>query len=370
MRQRNPESSEFAYHPRMIAATPANRLGLDYVAEAANFPAPAGGIIDVHTHLNGADAARLFQRVMDLYGVRLVYSMTQLEQVETVRDVLGDRVRFIAVPNYMGTDRRHHHGQGFIDRIEQFHALGARIVKFWAAPRGLDYGRESGDPDLFRLDAPMRIRAMEVAADLGMIFMTHVADPDTWFTAKYDDPEVYGTKEKQYEPLEELLDRFDHPWIAAHLAGWPENLEFLSGLLRRHENLYLDSSAVKWMVRELSRHSRDELVSFLQAFPGRVLFGSDIVTSDEHLKTGDDNEMTAKANTPQEAFDLYASRYWAMRTLLETDYRGASPIADPDLAMIDPDRYQEMDAPSLIGKSLPPDVLRSLYHDAADTLLE
>ncbi len=361
--------SETATGRPSTAATPANRLGLDYVAEAAKLPTPSGGIIDVHTHINGTDAARLFQRVADLYGIRLIYSMTQLEQTEAVRDVLGDRVRFIAVPDYMGDDRRYHHGQGFIERIEKFHALGARVVKFWAAPRGLDFGREAGDPDLLRLDSPLRIRAMEVAADLGMIFMTHVADPDTWFTAKYDAPDVYGTKAQQYEPLEELLERFDSPWIAAHMAGWPENLEFLSGLLRRHENLYLDSSAVKWMVRELSRHSRDELVSFLRAFPGRILFGSDILTSDEHLKAGTDHEMLAKASSPTEAFDLYASRYWAIRTLLETEYRGPSPIADPDLAMIDPDRYDEMDAPPLHGMSLPPHVLRSLYHDAAERLL-
>ncbi|MHC4590503.1 MAG: hypothetical protein ACYTAQ_14535 [Planctomycetota bacterium] len=40
------------------------------------------------------------------------------------------------------------------------------------------------------------------------------------------------------------------------------------------------------------------------------------------------------ASSPQEAFDLYASRYWALRTLFETDHVGPSPIADPDLALV------------------------------------
>ena len=114
----------------------------------------------------------------------------------------------------------------------------------------------------------------------------------------------------------------------------------------------------------------DRLVSFLRAFPGRILFGSDILTSDEHLTPGEDGEMEAKAGSPDEAFDLYASRYWALRTMLETDYHGPSPIADPDLAMIDPDHYDEMDAPPLDGKSLPQDVLDSLYHRAAADLLD
>jgi hypothetical protein len=39
------------------------------------------------------------------------------------------------------------------------------------------------------------------------------------------------------------------------------------------------------MVRELSKHSRDELIAFLRRFKGRVLFGSDIVTAEEHITT-------------------------------------------------------------------------------------
>ena len=362
--------SETATTRTNAAATPSNRLGLDYEAEAARFPAPADGIIDVHTHVNGAEAARLYKRVADLYGVRRTYSMTSLEQVETVRDVLGDRVRFIAVPNYTGKDRKYHHGVGYIQRIEKFHALGARIVKFWAAPRGLDYAREVGEPDLLRIDAPLRIRAMEVASELGMSFMVHVSDPDTWFAKKYADASVYGTKAQQYPPLEALLDRFEGPWIAAHMGGWPENLSFLTGLLQRHDNLYLDTSAAKWMLREISRQPRDELIGFLDCFRGRILFGSDILTSDEHLTAGDATEMEAKANSAAQAFDLYASRYWALRTMWETDYRGPSPIADPDLAMVDPDRYGEMDATDIAGKQVPPQLLRSLYHDAACALLD
>ena len=351
---------------------PANRLGLDYEAEAQHLPPPPdGGIIDVHTHLNGPRAARLYGRVAGLYGVARSYSMTQLEQLDPVREVLGERVRFIAVPNYRDKDRRHHHGPGFVERIPKFHAKGARIVKFWAAPRGLDFGRESGAPDLLRLDAPGRIDAMEAASALGMIFMTHVADPDTWFATKYADRDRYGTKAQQYEPLEELLERFGQPWIAAHMGGWPEDLAFLGGLLERHDNLYLDTSACKWMVRELSRHSRDDLLAFLRRFEGRILFGSDTVADDEHLTAGEtEYEVLQRASSVEEAFELYASRYWSLRTLLETGYRGPSPIADPDLALVDPDRFSERDAPELAGKNLPRDLLQSLYHDAARDLLE
>jgi hypothetical protein len=271
----------------------------------------------------------------------------------------------------MGADRRHHHGPGFIERIRKFHDAGVRIVKFWAAPRGVDYGREVGDPSLLRIDAPMRIEAMEVASDLGMVFMTHVGDPDTWFATKYADASVYGTKAGQYEPLEILLDRFTQPWIAAHMGGWPEDLEFLTGLMQRHGNLHLDTSAAKWMVRELGGHDRGAIVAFLQRFSGRVMFGTDIVTSDEHLHAGEKSlDVMKLANSPAEAFELYASRYWVMRTLFETDYRGPSPIADPDLALVEPDAHSGLDAPALVGKALPPEVLSNVYFEAAHTLLD
>jgi hypothetical protein len=348
----------------------ANRLGLDYAALASTMPAPPGGIIDVHAHINGPAAAEVYGRAARLYGVRRVYSMTQLEQVEAVRGVLGDMVRFIAVPSYTAADRRHHHGPGFIERIRAFHELGARVVKFWAAPRGREYGREAGDPGLLHLDAPMRIAAMETAASLGMVFMAHVADPDTWFASRYRDASIYGAKRDHYRPLETLADRFPVPWIVAHMGGWPEDLEFLAGLLDRHANLRLDTSAAKWMIRELGRHDRAVLAAFFTRFRGRIHFGSDIVAEDEHLTGGSKaTEMLSRANSTAEAFDLYAGRYWALRTMFETAHRGPSPIADPDLAMVDPARHGPMDAPMLSGKSLPPALLRSLYSEATDDLL-
>jgi hypothetical protein len=358
-----------ATHP---GADPANRLGLDYAAEASRMPAPPAPIIDVHTHVNGLEAVQVYREAASAYGIGLTYSMSRLEDVEALREAMDGKIRFIAVPNYWDQDdRRYNLGEGFIRRIEQYHALGSRIAKFWAAPRSIDYGVEMGEPEFMRLDAPHRIDAMAAARDLGMIYMVHVADPDTWFAKKYTDTALYGTKRQQYEPLERLLEEFDRPWIAAHMGGWPEDLHFLTGLMDRHSNLYLDTSATKWMVRELSRHSRHELLAFLTRFRGRVLFGSDIVTGDEHLRPAEDeHEVYRRASSPAQAFDLYASRYWALRTMLESDYEGESPIADPDLAMTDPERYDEMDAPHLAGRSLPADLLKSIYHDAARDLLE
>jgi hypothetical protein len=359
-------------HMDRTAPTPANRLGLDYASEASRLQDFPAGIIDVHTHINGIRAAAVYKKAAELYGVTQTYSMTKLEDAERISEIMEGRIRYIAVPNYWAEeDRRYHLTDGYIKRIEQYHAIGSRICKFWVAPRSRDYAKEWGDPESMRLDAPHRIAAMECATDLGMMLMVHVADPDTWFASKYQDADFYGTKRDQYEPLEMLMDRFTQPWMAAHMGGWPEDLEFLTGLLDRHPNLHLDTSACKWMVRELSRHSRRDFLAFMERFAGRILFGSDIVSADEHLRPAEEgeHEQYVKASSEAEAFDLYASRYWALRHLFESDYQGESPIADPDLAMIDPDRYTEMDAPELAGQLLPCDVLRTLYYDAAAGLM-
>ncbi|MSR40528.1 MAG: hypothetical protein EXS10_01295 [Phycisphaerales bacterium] len=343
-----------------------NRLGLDYAHEATHFPALGYGIIDAHAHINGLVASELWHRAARAYGIECTYSMTKLEDVAAFRARFGAAIEFIAIPDWNAPDRRVAQGASFLDRIDRFHALGAGIVKFWNAPRVMDFARELQSPGLFALDGELRTIAMEHASRLGMSFMVHVADPDTWFATKYSDAAKYGTKRDHYVPLERALDRFDNPWLAAHLGGWPEDLEFLDGLLERHPNLHLDTSATKWIVRALGSHSRAAVLQFLEKFAGRILFGSDTVTSDEHLRTGEkSNEMAMKATSESGAYDLYASRFWALRMMWEGEGSCASPIADPDLHLVDPITHTTNDAPVLRGLHLPPALLRSLYRDAA-----
>ena len=323
---------------------PANRLGLDYRAEAALF-AYRGPIYDVHSHINTLEAAELYFQVADLFGITQTWSMTQLEHIDAIREAFGSRIQFIAVPNYPNHEDPATFTTDWLKRIELFAQKGVKICKFWAAPRARDFMADAG------LDAPIRTEAMRLAQSLGMMFMTHVSDPDTWFATHYKDTKVYGSKLDQYVPFERRLDEFgDVPWIAAHMGGWPEDLDFLQQLLDRHDNLYLDTSATKWMVRELSKHP-DELADFLARNPGRVMFGSDIV-----------------ATTENRDFDLYASRYWSLRTLLETDYQGQSPIVDPDLPMIDP-TLPDTTTAKMHGSNLPTPTLEMVYHQAAHRLL-
>lgn len=350
---------------------PANRLQLNYQHLTQTFRKLPYPIIDVHSHINGKEASVIYAQTAKEHGIGLTYSMTPLRDIPTVKDILGERIRFIAIPDFASKDRHTAVGKGYRETIPLFKEHGARIVKFWNAPRIYEASDEPFVRSPFKLNAPERIEVMKTAMDLGMMFMAHIADPDTWFSTKFKDANRYGTKHQQYEVFEEVLTQIPVPWIAAHMGGYPEDLNFLSGLLEKNPNLYLDCSATKWIVRELSKHPPEQTRAFFTRWKGRILFGSDIVTSDAHLSPShNSSEMDAKASTADEAYDLYASRYWALRTLLETDHVGPSPIADPDLHVIRPEEFSPLDAPTLRGCKLPDDVLRALYFETARKLIE
>ncbi|MBC7772771.1 MAG: amidohydrolase family protein [Pyrinomonadaceae bacterium] len=353
-------------------ASSANRLALDYRAQASGLGDPVVPIIDIHTHIGGEQASRIYDQVRRLFGVRLTYSMTQLPGVPAVKDSLGDSVRFIAFPTFSDPDKHRAHRQGFLDAIEIFHSQhGSRILKIWNAPRLREVFPGDAGVDLVEADSPWRVKACELGQRLGMMFMIHIADPDTWFKTRYSDTAKFRTKPEHYIALERMLDRFTAPWIAAHMGGWPEDLGFLDGMLTRHPNLHLDTSATKWVVRALSMHPREESVAFFTKWKGRVLFGSDIVVTEDHLTPQKDatHPMADLADSPESAFDLYASRYYALRTMLETTYEGESPIADPDLMMVDPVKYDRMSAPHLRGLGLSREVLMEMYTGAAERVV-
>ena len=171
--------------------------------------------------------------------------------------------------------------------------------------------------------------------------MTHVGDPrHVVRTASTPTPAKYGTRDEHYAMWEALLERVPAacPWVGATWAATPKTSRRLQGLLDRFPDLWLDCSATRWMVREISAR-RDAAREFFIRNQDRILFGSDQVSGDDR------------------GFDFLASRFWAHRKLWETAYVGPSPIFDPDL----PEDRQ----PTLRGLALPDGVLQKMYHDNA-----
>ena len=202
---------------------------------------------------------------------------------------------------------------------------------------------------------------MELAVELGMGIMIHVADPDTVPT-KYADASVYGTKLEQYEPLEAVLRDYEVPFMVAHMGGWPET-STSSADCWRASLLHLDASATKWIVREVRAEPARSWIP--RPMARRILFGSDIVALDS-ISNPKARPPTARwIARPAASPSVRSVRQslLGVATLWETGYDGESPIADPDLALVDPE-HMELDAPRL-RVDVPEATLVDFYRDAA-----
>jgi predicted TIM-barrel fold metal-dependent hydrolase len=326
-----------------------NVTGLDYL-DRRHFRYAGPPLLDVHAHVTptrpaeakegevGAlEQAETMREVAAEFGVARVWTMCPPEDIGPLRARFGDWLAFNGSISKKTIDEPDDAAYRLLD---QFLEQGVTIIKFWAAPRG----RERG---LF-VDAPWRREAVRRARAAGVkVFMVHVGDPDAWFRTVYTDAAKFGTKAQQYVGLRNLLEEFpDVTWIGAHLGGDPEHPEHLEDLLERYPHFFLDTSATKWQVREVSAR-REAIRGLVCRHPTRFLFGSDLVT---------------RHGLPREH---YASRYWCQRTLWESAWQGRSPIADPD--------YQAVEGgpttPLLRGLELPADVLQQVYHGNAKRLV-
>jgi hypothetical protein len=271
------------------------------------------------------------------FGITQTVTMCFPDDVLPLRERFGKRILFNAMVHKMQLDEP---DDEVYRRLDRYLELGAVMIKFWAAPRGRDRG-------LF-VDAPWRIEAAKRARAAGVrIVMVHVGDPDVWFRTVYADAARFGTKPEQYVGLERMLQLFpDMTWIGAHMGGDSEHPDHLAELLERYPYLYLDTSATKWQVREVSQHP-DAIRELICRFPDRFLFGSDLVTRHNMVR------------------DHYVSRYWCQRTLWESNWKGPSPIADPDWTA--PEGGPS--TPRLAGIGLPLDVVDKVYLQNAEQLL-
>jgi len=288
----------------------------------------AGPIVDCHTHVRTPEEALPLLAVAEAFGVRVVCGVADLEEMAALARALGDRFRPIVRVDHGLIGRTERFARENVGRILAAQNLGAVAAKFWYSPR---FVAETG----FSIDSPALAPVLEALADLGMAALVHIADPDTWFAEHYADRARYGTKAEHFDRLERALDR--HPnlkVLGAHFGGHPEDLGRLGRLLERYPNYAIDSSATKWIARELGRKPAESR-RFVVRWAERILFGTDLVAFPEAV--------------PED----YASRYWAHRWMWEGEGPRPSPVPDPSAPWPEGARVH--------GLALPDDVLAKLY---------
>lgn len=329
-----------------------NLTGQSWRKDQLTFVGPP--IVDFHAHVTmtrpddkaqgpaggagaegSSDQAALMLEVAEEYGIGLTLSMCPPQDIAPLRERLGDRLLFNAMINKKPEEPE----DEAYRQLDIFLELGIKVVKLWSAPRGRERGLVVDAP--WRIESLKRARAAEVR-----VVMVHVGDPDRWWEHTYKDVAKFGTKLDQYLPFEAMMERFpDMQWVGAHMCGDPEHPDHLESMLERYPNLFIDTSATKWQVREVSPRS-EAIRGLICRHPDRFLFGSDLVT----------RHMLVREH--------YVSRYWCQRMLWESLWQGPSPIQDPDYPAT-----PEQPLPILHGVGLPADVLRKVYVENARRLL-
>jgi hypothetical protein len=198
-----------------------------------------GPIIDSHVHLGDPDATALMIEAGRRFDVACFIGIVHLEHLDGMRKRFGSLVRF----NVWTTRDRPDDPVAFArtnrDIVRRAADLGAVCIKFWYKP---EFNERTGlFFDDWRLDP-----VFEAMRDAGLPALVHIADPNVWWQTRYADGERFERKRFTYRQLTNTLGRYpDLRVVVAHMGGFPEDLDFLDGLLTQYPNCYLDTSATK-----------------------------------------------------------------------------------------------------------------------------
>lgn len=290
-------------------------------------------IIDTHTHVGPIADTRTLVTAAARYGISGITGICDSASIRRLESSFPETFVFAVTLDYQQRSDPPAFAKANLKLIEDAAAAGARMVKFWCAPPfKVQYG--------IKLDDALLQPVFRRMAELRLGAIVHVADPDAWFATVYADAEKYGTKPQNFEQLENTVRR--HPDVTfqgAHFAGDPEHLDHVGRLLDAYPNYFIDTSATKWISRELSRQP-ERAREFVIERADRILFGSD---------------LTVWAGVSQRHCE---SRYWVHQMMWETDYHGPSPIHDPDGG----------GEVHIRGLHLPPNVLERIYYRNAARL--
>jgi predicted TIM-barrel fold metal-dependent hydrolase len=265
---------------------------------------PRFPVVDVHNHLGGSfpgvrdtPSAQLIE-VLDEVGVEAIVDLDGgqgadlTEEIEHWRAI--ERILVFAGLDYPMWATEARFGEVEARRLRDSVDRGAKGLKIWKT-----LGLRARDPDgrLVGVDDNRLDPLFETAAELQLPILIHVGDPFAFFqpldrnnerweelsanpdwhfwpTTRNDDPEpgTFPMIDVVLAGLERLVGR--HPsvaFIGAHVASAAEDLAYVSGLLDRHPNLYIDISE---RISELGRQPYSAR-SFLIRHSQRVLFGLD-----------------------------------------------------------------------------------------------
>jgi predicted TIM-barrel fold metal-dependent hydrolase len=230
------------------------------------------------------------------------------------------------------------------EMVKQLHDAVRRGARGLKVLKDLGLADRDKTGKLIAVDDPRLDPIWEECGRLGIPVAIHVTDPEAFFhpvdntneryeeLTEHPDWSFYGP---QFPSKESILAARDHvfarhpktTFVALHMANWPENLDYVSGMLEKYPNVMVEFGARE---AELGRQPRRAGAFFLK-YQDRIMFGTD-------------NEVTEP---------MYRNQFrW-----LETDDEYFDYWGYPDQG-----RWK------IYGMALPDAVLEKIYHRNAERM--
>lgn len=251
--------------------------------------------IDFHQHLRlqgdkGALPLADVVATMDRFNVATMVHLTggHGAQLQRTLDQLANAypARFIVFTELNWDHLKHpDFGVRMAADVQSAVSAGARGLKLL---KWFGLGARHPDGALVKVDDPRFDPVWRMCASLRIPVGIHTGDPEAFFdpvdehNERYEELKAHpdwSYHDARWPRLPALLQARDrmmarHPetiFVALHVGGWPENLDYVSTMLREHPNVYVDIGARE---AELGRQPQRARRFFLE-FSDRILFGTD-----------------------------------------------------------------------------------------------
>lgn len=220
------------------------------------------------------------------------------------------------------------------DNLRQAVAAGVKGLK---VSKALGLGIRTTDGRLLAVDDARLDPLWATCGELEVPVAIHTGDPVAFFleptlqNERYEELLAHPTWSyygHDYPPLAELLAARDrlfhkHPktiFVALHVGSYAEDLQKVAASMRRLPNMWIDLAA---RLPELGRHPPDEVRAFFEEFQDRIVFGTDLQISDDHVVLG--SEGTSEQPTTQDAVRYYQV-HWKYLETREQKMQHMTPI--------------------------------------------
>jgi len=102
--------------------------------------------------------------------------------------------------------------------------------------------------------------------------------------------------EQQIAARDHLLERYPKiRFVGAHLGSLEWSIDEIAKRFEAHPNFMVDLAERVWYLQLQAFPNREKVLSFLETYQDRILFGSDIILFDTHAQNKEEKQKEMKA---------------------------------------------------------------------------